>query len=56
LRWLGVGVEDLDEDAGGVAGQAHRYRLAGLAGGVDRVADELGDEQLGAVSRRASMY
>jgi hypothetical protein len=33
LWWLGVGVADLDEDAGG----------------GDRVGDELGDEELGAL-------
>src|SRR5260370_39750214 len=46
---LGVSVPDLDENPGGGAGQVHRYRLAGLAGGVDRVGDELGNEEPGAL-------
>jgi len=49
--WLGVGVADLDEDPGGVAGQAQGHRLAGLAGGVDRAGDEFGDEELGALGQ-----
>src|SRR6266702_1591173 len=52
---LRVRVPDLDENpgasAGAGAGQVHRYRLAGLAGGVDRVGDELGHEELGALDQ-----
>src|SRR5205814_80448 len=56
---LRVSVPDLDENpgasagAGAGAGQVHRYRLAGLAGGVDRVGDELGYEEFGAVDEGA---
>src|SRR2546430_17328199 len=38
---LRVGIPDLDENPGSVAGQVHRYRLAGLAGGVDRKSTRL---------------
>ena len=46
-----AGTADLDENPGGVGGQVQRYRLAGLVRGVDRVSDEFGNQQFGALGQ-----